>query len=48
MLGAGPADERRVMLVVMGVDLNGDKAMLAIEDAFAESEESWTPLQTRG
>jgi transposase-like protein len=43
-LGAGPADERRVMLVVMGVDLNGDKAMLAIEDAFAESEESWTAV----
>ena len=47
-LGAGPAGERRVMLAVMGVDNNGDKAMLAIEDAFAESEESWTPLQTRG
>lgn len=43
-LGAGPADERRVMLVVMGVDLNGDKALLAIEDAFAESEESWTAV----
>jgi len=40
-LGAGPNDERRVMLVVMGVDLNGDKALLAIDDAFAESEESW-------
>jgi transposase-like protein len=43
-LGAGPADERRVMLVVMGVDLNGDKAMLAIDDAFSESEESWTAV----
>ena len=41
-LGAGPADERRVMLVVMGVDLNGDKALLAVDDAFSESEESWT------
>jgi len=40
-LGAGSNDERRVMLVVMGVDLNGDKALLAIDDAFAESEESW-------
>lgn len=40
-LGAGPSDERRVMLVVIGVDRNGDKALLAIEDAFAESEESW-------
>ena len=43
-LGAGPADERRVMLVVMGVDINGDKALLAIDDAFAESEESWTAV----
>jgi len=43
-LGAGPSDERRVMLVVMGVDLNGDKALLAIDDAFAESEESWTAV----
>jgi len=43
-LGAGPNDERRVMLVVMGVDLNGDKALLAIDDAFAESEESWTAV----
>jgi len=40
-LGTGPGDERRVMLVVIGVDRNGDKALLAIEDAFAESEESW-------
>ncbi len=29
------------MLVAMGVDLNGDKALLAIDDASAESEESW-------
>ncbi len=43
-LGAGPGDERRVMLVVIGVDLNGDKALLAIDDAFAESEESWNAL----
>ena len=41
-LGAGPADERRVMLVVMGVNLNGHKKILAIDDAFAESEDSWT------
>ncbi len=43
-LGAGPADERRVMLVVMGVDLNGGKALLAIDDAFTESERSWTTV----
>jgi len=29
------------MLVVMGVDPNGDKALIAIDDAFAKSEESW-------
>jgi transposase-like protein len=43
-LGAGPGDERRVMLVVMGVDINGHKALLAVDDAFAESEESWTAV----
>ncbi len=43
-LGAGPADERRAMLVVMGVDVNSDKALLAIDDAFAESEESWAEV----
>jgi len=43
-LGAGPHDERRVMLVVMGVNVKGDKALLAIDDAFAESEESWTAV----
>jgi putative transposase len=43
-LGTGPEDERRVMLVVIGVDRKGDKALLAIEDAFAESEESWAQV----
>jgi transposase-like protein len=51
-LGAGPEDERRVMLTVIGVDTNGDKALLAMEDAMSESAESWTEvftsLQTRG
>jgi len=51
-LGAGPSDERRVMLVVIGVDVNGDKALLAIEDSFVESELSWTvvfeSLRNRG
>ena len=32
------------MLVVMGVNLAGNKAILAIDDAFAESEESWTAV----
>lgn len=51
-LGAGPDDERRVMLVVIGVNVNGDKTLLAIDDAFSESEASWTSvfesLQKRG
>jgi len=51
-LGAGPEDERRVMLTVIGVDTNGDKALLAMEDAMSESAESWSDvfisLQKRG
>jgi putative transposase len=43
-LDAGAEDERRVMLVVIGVDTQGDKDLLAIEDAFGESAESWTEL----
>ena len=43
-LGAGPQDERRVMLVVIGVNTNGDKALLAIEDAFSESAENWSTV----
>jgi len=51
-LGAGPEDERRVMLTVIGVDTNGDKTLLAMEDAMSESSESWSEvfisLQKRG
>jgi len=51
-LDAGAEDERRVMLVVIGVDVRGEKALLAIEDAFGESCESWTTvfenLKSRG
>lgn len=43
-LDAGAEDERRVMLVVIGVDTDGEKDLLAIEDAFGESVESWTTL----
>lgn len=43
-LDAGAEDERRVMLVVIGVDTDGEKDLLAIEDAFGESAESWTAL----
>ena len=41
-LDAGAEDERRVMLAVIGVDVKGDKDLLALEDAFGESAESWT------
>ncbi len=36
-LDAGAEQERRVMLVVIGVDTEGEKDLLAIEDAFGES-----------
>ncbi len=51
-LDAGAEDERRVMLVVIGVGIKGNKALLTIEDAFGESYESWLAvfenLQNRG
>ena len=40
-LDAGAEDQRRVMLAVIGVDTNGDKDLLALDDAFGESAESW-------
>jgi len=43
-LGAGAEDERRAMLAVIGVKTNGEKDLLALEDAFGESAESWTVL----
>jgi putative transposase len=43
-LDAGAEQERRVMLVVIGVDTDGEKDLLAIEDAFGESAESWKAL----
>ena len=43
-LGAGPEDERRVMLTVIGVDTNGNKALLALADAMSESAESWSAV----
>ncbi|MGH7707002.1 MAG: IS256 family transposase [Vulcanimicrobiaceae bacterium] len=43
-LDAGAEDERSVMLAVIGVNTKGDKDLLALEDAFGESAESWTTL----
>jgi transposase-like protein len=41
-LDAGAEDQRRVMLAIIGVNTSGDKDLLALDDAFGESAESWT------
>ncbi len=43
-LDAGAEEERRVMLTVIGVNTDGEKDLLAIEDAFGESAKSWNAL----
>ncbi len=43
-LGAGPEDERRVLLVLIGADARGVKHLVALEEAMSESELSWTEL----
>jgi len=43
-LGAGPDDERRVLLVLIAADANGIKHFLALEEAMSESEQSWADL----
>jgi len=43
-LGAGPQDERRVLLVVIGADVNGVKHLVALDEAMTESELSWTAV----
>ena len=43
-LGAGPADERRVILVVMGSDTQGEKHLVALDEAMSESETSWREI----
>jgi transposase-like protein len=40
----GPIDENLAVLVVLGVDRQGHKRLLAIEEGYRESEESWTDL----
>ncbi len=49
---AGIADERSCLLVVMGADVTGKKHLLAMEEGFRESKESWAGvlrrLQARG
>ena len=43
-LGAGDADERRVILAVLGADSSGVKHLLGLADAISESEISWREL----
>jgi putative transposase len=40
-LGAGPGDERRVILVIVGADPQGEKHLVALDEAMSESELSW-------
>lgn len=40
----GAVDETLAILVVLGVNRNGEKKLLAIEEGYRESEESWTEL----
>jgi putative transposase len=51
-LKAGIADEKRCLLVIIGVDMEGKKHLLAMPEGFRESAESWynclTDLKLRG
>ena len=40
-LKAGMADEKRCLLVIIGVDMSGRKHLVAMRDGFRESAESW-------
>jgi putative transposase len=40
-LGAGPADERRVILTLIGADTHGKKHLVGLDEAMSESELSW-------
>ena len=43
-LGAGPDDERRVLLTMIGTDVQGKKHLIALYEAMSESEASWSEL----
>lgn len=51
-LKAGIADQKRCLLVIIGVDIVGKKHLLAMREGFRESAESWyhclTDLKKRG
>lgn len=44
---AGIADERACLLVVMGADVTGKKHLLALEEGYRESIESWLAVLRR-
>ncbi len=44
---AGIADERACLLVVMGADVSGTKHLLAMEEGYRESKESWLEVLRR-
>ena len=44
---AGIADERACLLVVMGADVSGKKHLLAMEEGYRESKESWQEVLRR-
>jgi len=44
---AGIADERACLLVVMGADVAGTKHLLAMEEGYRESKESWLEVLRR-
>ncbi len=41
-LKAGIADEKRCLLVIIGVDITGQKHLLTLREGFRESRESWS------
>lgn len=41
-LKAGIADEKRCLLVIIGVDMSGQKHLLTLAEGFRESAESWS------
>ena len=41
-LKAGIADEKRCLLVIIGVDISGKKHLLTMKEGFRESTESWS------
>lgn len=51
-LKAGIADEKRCLLVIIGVDMTGKKHLLTLKEGFRESAESWyeamSDLKKRG